>query len=312
MYNNPLVSINCITYNHELFIRDALEGFLMQKTDFEFEILIHDDASTDNTANIIREYEAKYPDLIKPIYQTENQYSKGNNPNRVYQFPRAKGKYIAMCEGDDYWTDPLKLQKQVDFLETNEEFSACVHQYDFLVNNELIKSHSLLEQNLTVQNILNVHVPFQTASVVFRRKLIENIKFPKVLSGDLFLFVLFTLNGKLKFFPESMSIYRKHSSGISISVSEKKLKSDFNMVKVFNKMSPTFPRNAFKAYIYYTILAYPADLNIYNLFKNFILFKFYFYKSEFDNSSLDQDVKNTLSYKLPRNMRRFFRKLGLI
>ena len=87
----------------------------MQKTDFPFEILIHDDASTDGTADIIREYEAKYPDIIKPIYQTENQYSKGIKVSQVYQFPRAKGKYIALCEGDDYWTDPYKLQKQVDF-----------------------------------------------------------------------------------------------------------------------------------------------------------------------------------------------------
>ena len=98
-----LVSISCITYNHEKYIRDALEGFLMQKTDFKYEILIHDDASTDNTAKIIREYEEKYPDLIKPIYQKENQWSKGNyRISSTFNIPRAKGKYIAFCEGDDF------------------------------------------------------------------------------------------------------------------------------------------------------------------------------------------------------------------
>jgi glycosyltransferase involved in cell wall biosynthesis len=119
---DPLVSICCLTYNHEPYIRQCIEGFLIQKTTFPIEILIHDDASTDNTADIIREYEAKFPNIIKPIYQIENQYSKGVGVTRVFQFPRSKGKYIAMCEGDDYWIDPLKLQKQVDFLEQNPDY----------------------------------------------------------------------------------------------------------------------------------------------------------------------------------------------
>ncbi len=117
-YNNnktPLVSICSITYQHAPYIRQCLDGFLMQKTDFAFEVLIHDDASTDGTEEIIREYEAKYPDIIKPLYEEENQWVKGRRGSRTFNFPRAKGKYIAMCEGDDYWTDPLKLQKQVDF-----------------------------------------------------------------------------------------------------------------------------------------------------------------------------------------------------
>ena len=121
----PLVSVICNAYNHELYIRDALKGFVTQKTDFPLEILIHDDASTDKTADIIREYEAQYPDLIKPIYQTENQYSRGGIGK--FQFPRAVGKYIAFCEGDDYWTDPLKLQKQVDALEAHPEVDICAH-----------------------------------------------------------------------------------------------------------------------------------------------------------------------------------------
>ncbi len=121
------VSIICNAYNHEEYIRDTLDSFLMQKTNFKFEVLIHDDASTDKTADIIREYEAKYPDIIKPVYQTENQYSKGVRIADLYQKPRIKGDYVAFCEGDDYWIDPLKLQKQYDFLENNKGIDVCAH-----------------------------------------------------------------------------------------------------------------------------------------------------------------------------------------
>ena len=121
----PLVSIDCITYNHFKYIRDAIEGFLMQRTNFPLEILIHDDASIDGTAEIIKEYEKQYPWLIKPVYQAENQYSKHNGTRSKIQYDRAPGKYIALCEGDDYWTDPYKLQKQVDFLESNVWVDIC-------------------------------------------------------------------------------------------------------------------------------------------------------------------------------------------
>lgn len=123
---DPLVSICCITYNHENYIRDAIEGFLMQETDFPFEIIIHDDASTDATADIIREYERKYPDIIKPIYQTENQYSKGEKVT-LFTLKAARGKYIALCEGDDYWIDPLKLQKQINEMEKRPECYISFH-----------------------------------------------------------------------------------------------------------------------------------------------------------------------------------------
>lgn len=123
---NILVSICCITYNHEHYIRDALDSFLMQQTDFSFEILIHDDASTDNTANIIREYEEKFPGIIKPIYQQCNQYSRGVVITRL-NLQRAQGKYVALCEGDDYWTDPKKLQLQTDYMESHPYCSLCTH-----------------------------------------------------------------------------------------------------------------------------------------------------------------------------------------
>ena len=122
-----MVSVCCLTYNHESFIRRALEGFVNQKTNFRYEVIVHDDASTDGTADVIREFEEKYPDIIKPIYQTENQYSRGAKISNDFVLPKAQGKYVALCEGDDYWTDENKLQKQVDAMEAHPECHMCVH-----------------------------------------------------------------------------------------------------------------------------------------------------------------------------------------
>lgn len=121
-----MVSVLCMTYNHVGLIAKALDGFVMQKTSFCFEVLVHDDASTDGTIDILKSYETKYPDILKILYEKENQYSKGNNIFQIMR-PLAHGKYIAICEGDDYWTDAHKLQKQVDFMETHSDVMLCCH-----------------------------------------------------------------------------------------------------------------------------------------------------------------------------------------
>lgn len=119
------VSVITLAYNHEQYIGECINGIVSQQTNFKFELLINDDASTDNTANIIREYVNLYLHIIKPIYQSENQYSKKIPIGKTYLYPLAKGKYIALCEGDDYWIDPLKLQKQVDFMEAHPDYTMC-------------------------------------------------------------------------------------------------------------------------------------------------------------------------------------------
>ncbi|MGM9837766.1 MAG: glycosyltransferase family 2 protein [Paludibacteraceae bacterium] len=126
------VAINCLVYNHEPYLLDCLEGFVMQQTDFPFVAIVHDDASTDHSADIIREYAAKYPDIIHPIYETENQYSKKDGflvcimDNAL---AATDAEYVAMCEGDDYWTDPHKLKKQVDFMDAHPEYILTSHRY---------------------------------------------------------------------------------------------------------------------------------------------------------------------------------------
>ena len=123
------VSVLCIAYNHENYIKSALESFVNQKTDFKFEVIVHDDCSTDNTASIIKEYVAKYPDLIKPIYEEVNQYTKVNSIIGDIMLPYVKGKYIAICEGDDYWIDENKLQIQYDYMENNPDCYCCSHSF---------------------------------------------------------------------------------------------------------------------------------------------------------------------------------------
>lgn len=129
---NPEISIICNTYNHEKYIAQALDGFLMQKVNVPFEILVHDDASPDGTAEIIRTYAQKHPDVVLPILQTENQASQGKAITPTFQLPRTRGKYVAFCEGDDYWSDPDKLQLQYDFMERHPEYSICCHAYSMV------------------------------------------------------------------------------------------------------------------------------------------------------------------------------------
>jgi len=216
----PLVSISCITYNHEKYIRDAIEGFLMQKTTFPVEILIHDDASTDRTPEIIREYEKKYPDLIFPIFQKVNQYSKGIYIPAEFQYPRARGKYYGGAEGDDYWTDPYKLQKQVDFLETHPEYVFTFH--DAVILNQKTGEKRIrigvrqIDTTVDLKSlIIQKNIP--TASIVFRN-ILDYTSLPdwisRISNGDYGLCVLLAEKGPGKYLPEAMSVYRVHEGGI--------------------------------------------------------------------------------------------------
>lgn len=216
--NCPLVSISCITYNHAPYIRQCLDGFMMQQTNFAFEVLIHDDASTDGTTEIIKEYEEKYPDIIKPLYEEENQWVKGRRGSAVFNFPRATGKYIAMCEGDDYWTDPLKLQKQVDFLEANPEYvmcSHCVNEYDQELNiiSEGWSPHNNIRYNKF--DLLSGGWYYYPLSVVFRHSALDlkgYNRYPYHMDAVLFYHLLEAGGGYL--LRDKMGVYRNHIGGV--------------------------------------------------------------------------------------------------
>ena len=195
----PLVAIRCIAYNQEKYIRDTLDGFVMQKTDFPFVAVVHDDASTDNTASIIREYAEKYPDIIKPIFETENQYCKPGNPlgKIMKQAIDATGaKYVAFCEGDDYWTDPLKLQKQVDFLENNPDFTMCFNAIE-VVNEHTGTTYPLAKVETREYSSSEIieSLLLQTASVILRKDIYSSERYIKAKadnrfrSGDILLYL---------------------------------------------------------------------------------------------------------------------------
>lgn len=211
------VSIVCNAYNHEPYIRDALEGFVMQKTTFPFEVLVHDDASTDNTASIIREYEAKYPEIIKPIYETENQYSKNDGSLGRIQYGRVRGKYIAMCEGDDYWTDPMKLQKQYDALESHLELDICATGAKIEKDGSIVGSFATAEHDtiFTPEEVILGGGGFvATASLMYRADIRKNPpSFFKMLALDYCIQILGSLRGGMLYLAETSCVYRAMNPG---------------------------------------------------------------------------------------------------
>ena len=218
-----IVTIRCLAYNHEPYIRQCLEGFVMQKTNFRFEAIVHDDASTDGTAAIIREYAEKYPDIIKPIFETENQYSKRDGSLRRIMNAHMHGKYVAICEGDDYWIDPFKLQKQVDFLEANSDYSLCFHNAVRLNNRtkirERISSFCNFNQSRTISTeelIAGWCIP--TASILYRRESLTNIQRPNFFSGDYALQLILASVGKVHYIDRYMSVYRLIPGGVSNNI----------------------------------------------------------------------------------------------
>lgn len=228
------VSIRCFAYNHERFIRQCLDGFVMQKTDFRFEAIVHDDASTDNTAAIIREYAEKYPDIIKPIYETENQYSKHDGSLTRIMNAHTRGKYVAMCEGDDYWTDPYKLQKQVDFLESHPDYVMCSHLFDVYNerNKQLRKNDesSFTGKSYDLDTLINGEWYFQPLTVLFRFDAYDREHFASYgLSMDVILYYeLLRRGGKGYCLPDVMAVYRIHDGGVwSLKSLDKKRAMEF-------------------------------------------------------------------------------------
>ena len=211
------VSVLCATYNHEEYLRQTLDSFLNQKTDFPFEVLVNDDASTDSTGDIIREYAAKYPDKIRPFYQKENLYSRRINLYDVVFFPACRGEYIAVCEGDDYWNDPEKLQLQVNWLDTHPEYSACVHNSIGRFTDQPDKVLFAQDGDRDIpfeQVVQGMSHAYHTSSILARREFILNppdyrdVAYHQGYFTDYAIGVRLGLSGKVRFLDRCMSVYR--------------------------------------------------------------------------------------------------------
>ncbi len=216
------VSVLCVTYNHEQYIEQAINSILEQKTNFKFEILLNDDASTDNTTAIIRKYQQKFPEIIKPIYWSENQYSKGVVwiPNLVHH---CNGKYIALCEGDDYWCDVTKLQNQADLLDNYAEYAACGHNAVIVDDNSNAYTYDVFgEYMFEKKNICKGTVNFcidskfaHTCTIMLRKSIFDlylessvdeynSIKIP----GECVISALIAANGYFFYDTKMMACYR--------------------------------------------------------------------------------------------------------
>jgi glycosyltransferase involved in cell wall biosynthesis len=241
MKNDILVSVCMITYNHEKFISEAIEGVLMQKTNFLIELIIGEDCSTDNTCKICLEYKEKYPDIIQLQLPETN---RGMMRNFIETMQAAQGKYIALCEGDDYWTDPNKLQRQVDFLEENEDFSLCFHEVKILKGSEFVNDYITrkVPDSTDIYELAQgnyIHTP----SVMFRKN--EDVF--KILAalgdlpaGDYVLHMLNAQYGKIKKLPEMMAVYR---AGVGIWSSKDSQYRISNSLNMLNKLIGLFADN---------------------------------------------------------------------
>ena len=277
---NPKVSVCIITYNHSLYLETCLKNIVEQKVDFEYEVILGEDHSTDNTAGIVKKYADAYPKLIKAFIRPKN---VGPKTNFLHCFLQCKGEYVVYIEGDDYWTNQNKLQKQVDFLDQNPIASACFHNAEILFEdgsnkpNQIINSPKQAKWAYTKDFFEKRETWFMaTASVMMRRKFVNPLPtwFVDCKSGDIPMYVILSENGPIGYLEETMSIYRKNLGGLSFT--------DSNISKAFlkNRIFMYSMLNQFTKYQYvhliYPILAEYHELLIHCIeHKRSILKKLY-------------------------------------
>lgn len=293
----PLVSIICTAYNQEKYIRNCLDGFLMQKTDFPYEIIVHDDASTDQTAEIIREYERKHPECIRAIYQTTNQYSQGIRIVQTFIYPKTRGKFIAYCEGDDYWTDPLKLEKQVTALYAHPDCRLCLHRVEDVSEDGRPIGITCPKEHLTTGGMdseqfigknsdffhLSSYFHYREDLLPFYSDLPEFCRISDV--GDKPLMLYFGQLGNVYYIDEAMSCYRQNSvcswtTTLMKSSKEKRLQHLQTTVRVFeeydrftrfqyhNAVQKMIDKASFQVAVYTFPYREPLDKKFKTIFRN--------------------------------------------
>ena len=251
--NKIMVSILCPVFNHGKYLKQCLDGFVMQKTNFKFEVIVHDDASTDDSISIIKEYEIKYPDIIKPVYQELNQYSRGGQIIAKHMIPKTRGKYLAWCDGDDFWIDKFKLQKQVDVLENNLDckFSVCTVRDTDEEGTPLKLTHPSVTIGSSVLNtedflkLATKEYVFQTSSyMALKDSYMDYINNPpefKLVSpvGDWPMLLYFCTKGNIYYINDEMSCYRRNAVGsytttMGVATVEKRKKFNQGLIDMIN------------------------------------------------------------------------------
>lgn len=308
-----LVSVCCITYNHEKYVRECLNGFAMQKTNFNYEILIYDDASTDKTQDILKEFQTKYPEKVKLFLAKENQYKKGANGKGGFRkalCPLISGKYVAFCEGDDYWIDPYKLQKQVDALESNPNCTFCAHRVK--VENQNEKKHLFIPGFRLQSGVISaerwreylkydmfVHTSsFMLKGDVARRYAEDRASYiDKLPIGDLFFQLRCAEEGDMFFIDEVLSCYRLWTVG---SWSNRTLENKNSRKKFFEKMIASFEEyNEYTNYKYNDFFSERIKISKINIFlidKNYSFLHDQNYKKAWNSLPTKRKIKIVLEY----------------
>ena len=270
----PLVSIWCLVYNHEPYLRQCLDGFVMQKTNFKFEAIVHDDVSTDGSAAIIREYAEKYPEIIKPIFETENQYSKRDNSLERIMYEACRGKYIAMCEGDDYWIDSLKLQKQVNILENNTDCSLCCgafirkQKYKYSINSGTFNTE-IPYFRFTLKDWSGYWYT-KTLTLMYRRTALDDFQYQRFKwCRDVHICYHLLRNGDGIYMNDVLGVYNIHDGGVfSLTSSDSKLVTHYN---IYSEIHECYNDEVSRIILYYCIfnliINKPKSLSFSELFQ---------------------------------------------
>jgi glycosyltransferase involved in cell wall biosynthesis len=255
MENRPMVSVCMITYGHGPFIRQAIEGVLAQECDFPVELVIGEDCGPDETRMICEEMARANPGVIRLLPSTVNM---GPRLNFMRTQAACTGKYIAICEGDDYWTDPLKLRKQVGFLEANADYAGTAHQSTVVMEGaDLGPFRRDVPDELSTNDLIGGRL-FHTSTLLFKREVLALLEgLPTLLSGDRLVNLVISFKGKLHFFQESMGVYRKHPGGLSSTATIPQMLTDLNCASFLKRLHPAFPRYRFVSYVYATIGMHP-------------------------------------------------------
>ena len=272
--NNCMVSVFCTTYNQKKYIAQCLESMVNQKTSFPYEIIVRDDASTDGTSEIIRELHRKYPDRIVPFIQPENLFQQGLERISFEQmFKMSRGKYIAVCDGDDFWTDENKLQKQVDFMESHPDYSMCGHaayfaREDGTLRKDRFFSLSMGSGDLTIEEIISKWA-MATTSLMYRKSCRTDIIFPfrgNCVNDDYAMMVYMALKGKVYYSDELMGAYRQSSNG---SISQRLLNDKEYLVKYSTEFVQMLDRiNQYTNGAYSDLIEKQKRITIFDMYLN--------------------------------------------
>jgi len=271
----PMVSVATIAYNVGFFLEECIESVLSQRTSFMVELVIGEDCSTDDTRGIALEYQRRFPGVIRVLQHSEN---LGLTPNSIATQNACLGKYIALLDGDDYWTDPLKLQKQIEFLENNPEYSGTGHQswkiYEDgtlrVLFGEAIDGDYELKDTLT-------HRKFHTSSLVYRKEIWESTGGipPNISSNERAMYPMIAIFGKIKYFKEPMCVYRLSGSNLTSRITHRELESDLNMIPWLKKIDKKFPANRFRSFLHLCMFTYGRKISFLPLIKHYFFFLFF-------------------------------------